>query len=62
MSLLKNTINVHYVEKVEFFKDLAENGYLRAIIDRQYTLEEVAEAHRYVEKGMKVGSVSIKVV
>lgn len=49
-------------EKVEFFKDLAENGYLRAIIDRQYTLEEVAEAHRYVEKGMKVGSVSIKVV
>lgn len=49
-------------EQVEFFKDLAEKGHLRAIIDRQYTLEEVAEAHRYVEKGMKVGSVSIKVV
>lgn len=49
-------------EQVEFFKDLAEKGHLRAVIDRQYTLEEVAEAHRYVEKGMKVGSVSIKVV
>ena len=49
-------------EQVEFFKELAEKGHLRAIIDRQYTLEEVAEAHRYVEKGMKVGSVSIKVV
>ncbi len=49
-------------EQVEFFKDLAEKGHLRAIIDRQYTLEGVAEAHRYVEKGMKVGSVSIKVV
>lgn len=49
-------------EQVEFFKDLAEKGHLRAIIDRTYTLEEVAEAHRYVEKGMKVGSVSIKVV
>lgn len=49
-------------EQVEFFKDLAEKGHIRAIIDRQYTLEEVAEAHRYVEKGMKVGSVSIKVV
>lgn len=49
-------------EQVEFFKDLAEKGHLHAIIDRQYTLEEVAEAHRYVEKGMKVGSVSIKVV
>jgi NADPH:quinone reductase-like Zn-dependent oxidoreductase len=46
----------------EFFKDLAEKGHLRAIIDRQYTLDEVAKAHRYVEKGMKVGSVSIKVV
>lgn len=49
-------------EQVEFFKDLAEKGHLRAIIDRQYSLEDVAEAHRYVEKGMKVGSVSIKVV
>lgn len=49
-------------EQVEFFKDLAEKGHLRAIIDRTYTLDEVAEAHRYVEKGMKVGSVSIKVV
>lgn len=49
-------------EQVEFFKDLAEKGHLRAIIDRTYALEEVAEAHRYVEKGMKVGSVSIKVV
>lgn len=49
-------------EQVEFFKDLAEKGHLHAIIDRQYTLEEVAEAHRYVEKGIKVGSVSIKVV
>lgn len=48
-------------EQVEFFKDLAEKGHLRAIIDRTYTLDEVAEAHRYVEKGMKVGSVSIKV-
>lgn len=49
-------------EQVEFFKDLAEKGHLRAIIDRTYALEEVAEAHQYVEKGMKVGSVSIKVV
>jgi NADPH:quinone reductase-like Zn-dependent oxidoreductase len=49
-------------EQVEFFKELAEKGHLRAIIDRTYALEEVAEAHRYVEKGMKVGSVSIKVL
>lgn len=48
--------------QVEFFKELAEKGQLRAIIDRYYDIEGVAEAHRYVEKGMKVGSVSIKVV
>jgi hypothetical protein len=32
------------------------------IIDRTYALEKVVETYRYVEKGMKVGSFSIKVV
>ena len=45
-----------------FIKELMEAGQFRAVVDRRYTLAEIAEAYRYVESGQKVGIVVIDVV
>jgi NADPH:quinone reductase-like Zn-dependent oxidoreductase len=46
---------------MQLLSELAAAGKLRAVIDRHYPLEAIAEAHRYVETGRKVGSVVIEV-
>ncbi len=44
---------------VLFIKKLSEEGKFKAVIDRKYSLKEIAEAYRYVEKGQKTGNVVI---
>jgi NADPH:quinone reductase-like Zn-dependent oxidoreductase len=46
-------------EDLHFLARLAESGELRPVIDRQYSLDQIASAHRHVDTGHKRGSVVV---
>jgi len=48
-------------EDVNFFKELAETNAFKPVIDRRYTFDQIVEAYRYVETGMKTGNVILTI-
>jgi NADPH:quinone reductase-like Zn-dependent oxidoreductase len=57
---VKGSAKLH-LDDLDRLRSLIEDGKLTSVIDRQYPLERIVDAHRYVEAGHKRGNVVVTV-
>lgn len=59
------SVNLGYasetIEQLQLLKELFEKGEINAVIDKTFQLDEIIEAHRYVDTGRKKGNVVLKI-
>ncbi len=50
-----------FSERLDKMRELVEAGHIKPVLDKTYPLEQIVEAHKYVEKGHKRGGVAISI-
>ncbi|MBD3212777.1 MAG: zinc-binding dehydrogenase [Candidatus Lokiarchaeota archaeon] len=56
-----DSVSKEDVEDLEFLRELVESEEIKPVIDRTYQMDQIVEAHRYVDKGHKKGNVVISI-
>ena len=59
--IASDKIKEKQTDVIKELKQIIESGKLKTVIDRTYTIENIVDAHTYVDKGHKKGNVVIQI-